>query len=135
LAGPDRNMTKPLDDENTEKPLDPAVERVRRRLVRFIGINLGILFIALMAVVAALVYRMNVSAPAAPESAGSAVPTGERPLEGHIPLPAGARLVSHAVSGNRVTLHVEFVDGRQAIFLYDMAEQRVIGRFDIGTQP
>ena len=46
-----------LDDENEEKPLDPAMERVRRRLVRFVGINLGLLFIALMAVVVAIVYR------------------------------------------------------------------------------
>lgn len=126
-------MTKPLDEESADKPLDPAVERVRRRLVRFIGINLGILFIALMAVVAALVYRMNASAPAAPETAAGVVPSGEAFAEGLIALPPGARVVSHAVSGNRLTLQVEFTDGRQAIFLYDMAEQRMSGRFDIGA--
>lgn len=125
-------MTRPLDDENEDKPLDPAVERVRRRLVRFIGINLGILFIALMAVVAALVYRMNASTPAGPETAGSAVPAGEAALEGEIALPPGARIVSHAVSGDRLTLHVEFTDSRQTIFLYDMAQRRIVGRFDIG---
>ena len=128
-------MNKPLDVEHDEKPLDPAVERVRRRLVRFIGINLGILFIALMAVVAALVYRTNFSSPAAPAAAVSPVPIDGGMLEGRIALPAGARVVSHAVSGDRLTLHVEFVDSRQAIFLYDMAQQRVIGRFDIGQQP
>jgi len=126
-------MAKPLDDDSEEKPLDPAVERVRRRLVRFIGINLGILFIALMAVVAALVYRTGFSEPSAPaQSAGGVVPSGEGLIEGRIPLPPGARVNSHAVSGDRLTLGVEFVDGQQAIFLYDMAQQRVIGRFDIG---
>jgi len=125
-------MTKPLDDESADKPLDPAVERVRRRLVRFIGINLGILFIALMAVVGALVYRMNASAPAAPETAAGVVPSGEAFAEGRIALPPGARVLSHAVSGNQLTLQVEFTDGRQAIFLYDMGERRMSGRFDIG---
>ena len=50
-------MAAPHDDDEDEKPLDPAVENVRRKLVRFIVINLGILFVALMAVVLALVYR------------------------------------------------------------------------------
>jgi hypothetical protein len=40
-----------------DKPLDPAVDRVRRKLVRFMAINLGLLFLALMAVVLAIVYR------------------------------------------------------------------------------
>jgi hypothetical protein len=40
-----------------DEQLDPATERVRRKLVRFMAINLGILFVALMAVVIAIVYR------------------------------------------------------------------------------
>src|SRR5262245_27019369 len=35
-----------FDDE--EKPLDPAAERVRRKLVRFMAINLGLLFTAVI---------------------------------------------------------------------------------------
>ena len=50
-------MAGALPDNDDEKPLDPAAERVRRKLVRFMAINLGILFLALMAVVAALVYK------------------------------------------------------------------------------
>jgi hypothetical protein len=128
-------MAKPLTDENEEKPLDPAVERVRRRLVRFVGINLGILFIALMAVVAALVYRMSAPTPSAPQAAGGLVPNGEGLIEGRIALPAGARINSHAVSGDRLTLDVGLADGGRAIFLYEMGQQRMIGRFDIVTQP
>src|SRR5690606_16507642 len=40
-----------------EKPLDPAAENVRRKMLRFMFINLGILFLALMAVMIALVYK------------------------------------------------------------------------------
>lgn len=128
-------MAKPLDD-NDDKALDPAVERVRRRMVRFVAINLGILFVALMAVVLALVYRMNVTAPApAPEAAGDLVPNGEGLIEGRIALPAGARINAHAVSANRLTLDVTLTDGTRSIFVYDMAARRMIGRFDIASQP
>ena len=50
-------MAQPTFDDEEEKPLDPAVEKVRRKLVRFVAINLGLLFVALMAVVGAIVYK------------------------------------------------------------------------------
>lgn len=126
-------MAKPLNNDSEDKPLDPAVERLRRRLVRFVGINLGILFIALMAVAVALVYRMNVWTPSAQQTATSLVPGDEEVFEGRIALPEGAQVNSHAVSGDRLTLDVELANGARAIFLYDMALQRMIGRFDIGS--
>jgi hypothetical protein len=130
---PEAEMTTPVQDDREEKPLDPAMERVRRRLVRFIAINLGILFLALMAVAVALVYRMNASAPPAQQASGSLVPGDEGIVEGRIVLPEGARLNSHAVSGDRLTLDVMLAGGVRAIFVYDMAQQRMIGRFDIGA--
>ena len=111
-------MAGSIEDEE-EKPLDPAVERVRRKLKRFIAINLGLLFAALMAVAAAFVYRAGdldlVSAGA----------------EGEIALPAGARILDHALSGDRISLDVELADGSRALYLYDLAEGVVVGRFDL----
>ena len=133
MPKPGEKMAKPLDNDSEDKPLDPAVERLRRRLVRFVGINLGILFIALMAVAVALVYRMNTWTPSAEQAAGSLLPGDGRVIEGRIALPAGAQVNSHAVSGDRLTLDVKLADGAHAIFLYDMALQRVIGRFDVGS--
>ena len=86
-------MARPAFDDEQEKPLDPAVEKVRRKLVRFVAINLGLLFIALMAVVAALVYKSRTAAPPATEIAVEA-PSPEGIAEGRIELPAGARIVS-----------------------------------------
>ena len=45
----------PVQADEEEKPLDPNVEKVRRKLVRFMGINLGLLFLALMAVVSGVI--------------------------------------------------------------------------------
>ena len=56
-------MAGPALDEENDKPLDPAVEKVRRKLVRFVAINLAILLAALMAVAAAIVYKSRGGAP------------------------------------------------------------------------
>ena len=125
-------MTRPAFDDGEEKPLDPAVEKVRRKLVRFVAINLGLLFIALMAVVAALVYKSRTAAPPAVVAAPDAeAPSPGGVVEGQIPLPAGARIVSQSLSGSRLALSLEFSDGRRAVYLYDIAARRIVGRFAV----
>lgn len=118
-------------DEDEEKPLDPEVEKVRKKLVRFVAINLGLLFLALMVVIAALVYKTRTAPPAAPPLAGDIqVPAGE-PLTGDVVLPVGAKVISQSLSGNRVSIDAELADGSRAIFVYDITERRIVGRFSI----
>jgi hypothetical protein len=124
-------MPRAEDDE--EKPLDPNVEKVRRKLVRFMGINLGLLFLALMVVVGALVYKARKPAPSSPPAAEIPVPPGE-PISGDIVLPVGSRIVSHSISGNRIAIDAELAEGGRAIFVYDMAERRMVGRFALRTE-
>lgn len=126
-------MARPAFDDEEEKPLDPAVEKVRRKLVRFVAVNLGLLFIALMAVVAAIVYKSRVEAPPAAE-AGMEAPSPEGVAEGRIPLPAGARIVSQSLSGNRVSLALELPDGGRAIYIYDIASRRMVARFAVAEE-
>ena len=124
-------MARPAtDDDSDEKPLDPAVEKVRKKLVRFIAINLGLLFVALMAVVGAVVYQSRTAEP--PVAAEIASPGSV--IEADIPLPAGARIMSQSLSGDRIALDTELADGSRIIFLYDMAERRVIGRFAVTAE-
>lgn len=129
-------MARPTIDDKEEKPLDPAVEKVRRKLVRFVAINLGLLFLALMAVLAAVVYKAGAPSEIATVGGNEAVPSPAEGgvMAGEIMLPAGARLVSHSLSGNRITLDAELAGGGRAIFLYDTAERRIIGRFDLKSE-
>jgi hypothetical protein len=122
-------MARPVLDDEEEKPLDPAVEKVRRKLVRFVAINLGLLFFALMAVVAALVYKSRTAPP--PAEVVEQTPSPEGVAEGQVALPAGARIVSQSLSGDRLSLQLELADGGRAIYLYDVAAQRVIAKFAI----
>ena len=129
-------MARPVAEEDSvveggEKPLDPAAENVRRKLVRFMIVNLGLLFIALMVVIGALVYKARNASVAGPAPAGDvAVPAGA-PLAGDIVLPVGAKVVSQSLSGNRLSIDAELADGSRAIFVFDIAERRIIGQFPI----
>lgn len=125
-------MAGALPDNDDEKPLDPAAERVRRKLVRFMAINLGILFLALMAVVAALVYKSMTVPPEAPAVA-SDLPSANV-TSGRIVLPAGARLVSQSISGNLLSLHVALAQGGEAILIYDSALGRIVARHDLAAE-
>ena len=122
-------MIRPTFDENEDKPLDPAVEKVRRKLVRFVAVNLGLLAIALMAVALAVVYKWRAGDVGQPAS--FALAPDAPPVEGEIALPAGAKLVGQALSGDRVLLTVQLQDGSQAVYLYDIARRQMVGRFAV----
>jgi hypothetical protein len=113
-------LAQPAFDDDDEKPLDPAVERVRRKLVRFVAINLGLLFAALMAVLVAVVYK-TARAPAPPASA----------VEAEIALPAGAKMIGHGFSDGLISIDAELADGSRAVFVYDTAARRIVGRYAV----
>lgn len=123
-------------DDAEDKPLDPAVERIRARLVRFMIINLGILFVALMAVVIAIVYRSGrtTQPPAAVPSELPLPATGEIERRA-ISLPEGARITGHALSGDRLSLDLSLADGGRAFLIYDLASDRIIARIDVASAP
>ena len=112
-----------LDDEVEEKPLDPAVERVRRKLVRFVAINLGLLLAALMAVVAAIVYK-----------SGQAAPADGPAVAAEIALPAGARMIGHDFSDGKFSIDAELADGSRVIILYDVAGRKIVGRYTVTSK-
>jgi hypothetical protein len=110
---------KPFDDDE-EKPLDPAAERVRRKLVRFMAINLALLFTAVIVVLGAVVSKST----QAPRTSG--------PLaEAEIVLPAGARMVGHSFSPGTISIDAELADGSRAIFLYDVGAGRIVARYAV----
>lgn len=126
-------MARPLADDEEDKPLDPNVDKLRRKLIRFMVVNLGLLFLALMVVVAALVYKSYTAKPTPPIAGDIQTPAGE-PQTGDIVLPVGAKVLSQSLSGDRLSIEAELTDGSRAIFVYDIAERRMIGRYTLRLQ-
>jgi hypothetical protein len=121
-------MTDPNPDDADDKPLDPAVERVQRRLRRLLliaGLTLGI---GILAVFAGIIYRLSTFGDKAPEAPAGAAAVAQATV------PAGARLVSSNVAGNRVVLTYEHPGGTTLIFV-DARSLAVVGRLDLKPRP
>ena len=121
-------MNRPIAEEglagkSAEEPLDPAVERVRRKLLRFAIVNIGILFLALAIVVAALAWR-TVSASKAPAVFTEAV----------LALPEGVRVSSQSVSPTEIALLATLPDGSDAVFIFARADGRLVGRYRLAAR-
>ncbi len=129
-------------DPNQEPALDPAMERVRRKMIRLLAVSIGVMLIGLMAVLAAVVYKIN-KAPEAPEQEdlrsdipGQTAVVPEQPfkmVESQITLPEGTRLLSQSLSGNLISLETLLPDGGTEIIVYDFKESRIAARMILGN--
>ncbi|UXN62434.1 fimbrial protein [Phyllobacterium zundukense] len=119
------------DIDGDEQPLDPAMERVRRKMIRLLAVSIGIMVIGLMAVLAAIVYKISQPVPEVVTAVRSEVPvqplgaalTGEA-----ITLDPGTRILSHNLANNTLSLETRLADGTRQILLYDIATKRVVAR-------
>ena len=117
-------------DDPEEKPLDPAVERVQRRLRRLgliSGLTLGL---GMFAVFGAIVYRLTTGGASAPPppAAGAAAPAFRLADLGLSP---GARLVATALDGDRLAL--TYAEGAaNTVVVIDLATMTVRSRLRLG---
>ncbi|MFK5977730.1 MAG: fimbrial protein [Rhizobiaceae bacterium] len=130
MSAPNNSST--LADE--EKPLDPAVERVRKRMLRMMIVSVGIMLVGLMAVLGAIVYKLGQygkeTTPAAASSTPLDVPESAG-IIGQIDIPEGAKILSATKDGQQILLTLQLANGQQQLWLYDIASQRQFGIIDI----
>ena len=128
-------------DEQAEPQLDPAMERVRRKMIRLLAVSIGVMLIGLMAVLIAVVYKIN-RAPETPvdearsDIPGQAAPVKPEPpklIESQLNLVPGTRLLSQSLSGNELSLETLLPDGGTELIIYDYRESRIIGRIKLGS--
>ncbi len=123
------------DDTHDDKPLDPEVEAVRRKLARLLMVSIGIMIIGLMAVLLAIVYKMtNSTEPSA--AMGAAVPAAPfTPADDLVlPVPAGARIVSHSLSGSRMTVLLALSGGGSEIRVFDLQTNSTVAVIAVEPQ-
>jgi hypothetical protein len=121
-------MTNPSFDDD-DKPLDPSVKRVEtrvRRLILIAGLTLGL---GIIAVFAAILYRIvNLDTTVKAISLDAAIPSLSLTEMG---LPADARLVATALDGNRLALTYEAGEGTVTVVV-DLKSDAVVSRLRVG---
>jgi hypothetical protein len=95
-----------------EAPLDPAADRLRRRLTWLLAGSLGVMILGLIAVFSAIVYRVTADPAPPPERPADAQPTP-------VALPDGARIVFADLDGQRLLVRVELPDGATRLIVFD----------------
>jgi hypothetical protein len=115
--------------EEDEKPLDPAMEKVRRKMIRLLGVSIGVMMAGLMAVLFAIVYKMN--GGGADNGTATIASSGPVASSGEIILPEGAYLNSQSLSGDRLALDVTLKGGAREIQIFDMALQKIVARYSV----
>ncbi len=106
-------------DIEEEKPLDPAAEKLRRKMLRLMVISLGSMFIGIFAVLFAIVYKMN----------NSAVATTS--IEASVTLPAGFEIQETRLGDNKILFRGLSSDGTKRVLMFDAVSGQPRGTIEI----
>ncbi len=118
-------MTNPNFEDEDDKPLDAAQLRLQAKLKRLLFWSSGVMVLGLVAVFAAIFYRVT------KVDVKPAV-VWDRPIVTELPMPEGGRVASTRLDGNRMTVTVESPKG-VAILVVDLETMKVIRRLDLAT--
>jgi 3-phosphoglycerate kinase len=125
-------MTNPNFADEQEAPLDPAFEKVRRKMVRLLIVSASVIVLGLMAVVFSIVYRVNrIPQPATPVATTSVTPEVTPAARQSIALPMDFVVESTAMSGNRVLLFGTGADGKKRIVVHDIGTGKTVTEIDL----
>ena len=128
---------RPETDAEADPPLDPAVERIRRKLARLMVGSIGVMVLGLIAVFAAIVYKVtDKDARSAMSLDPAVIPTGDEvPAKGLV-LPAGVKILESDLDGDRVLLRLAVEDGSEQIIVYDLATGNIVAHHKLeGSSP
>lgn len=122
-----------------EKPLDPMVENVRRKMMRLMIVSIGIMMIGLMAVLGAIVYKYNTDdissaesdTPVAQISGQDSRQNAGILTTGNIVLPKGAIIETSSLAGSRILLKVKFSDESIHLMVFDMSNASIVANFPV----
>ena len=114
-------------DSDPDVPLDPEMARVERKLRRLLAVSGLIMAAGLVAVFAAIFYRLAQRAePPPPEPPAAATAPAPVPLAGpaelDLAIPAGAVLRGAALAGDRLLVTLDLADGSAAVWIVRLAD-------------
>ncbi|WP_203561071.1 fimbrial protein [Jiella pacifica] len=107
--------------EEDEKPLDPAAERLRRKMVRLLAVSIGIMLIGVMAVLGVVVYKTL------PQTKGVGAPTVS------VELPADEEIVDTGLDGDRALIHTR-AGGIDRLYVVSLSDGAIVKRLDVGRK-
>ncbi|MEI2299494.1 hypothetical protein [Ensifer sp. MJa1] len=126
-------MTAIEPDDQEDKPLDPAMENVRRKMVKLQLVSAGVMLVMLMAVLGTIVYKLTRNDAKAPIQAATAVVPSEAPVNAVAALPAGFTVTNVALSGSQVLFYGNLPGAEPRAIIFDIAAGRIVADITVRT--
>jgi hypothetical protein len=100
-------------------------------MIRLLAISIGVMMAGLMAVLFAIVYKINSRPSGATMETAAAIPQSYGEIAGSITLPQGARINGQSLSGSRILLDLSLPDGQRELAVFDMGANRLVARYTL----
>ncbi|MDW5314888.1 hypothetical protein [Rhizobium sp. PL01] len=122
---------KPVEQE--DKPLDPVMENVRRKMVKLQLVSAGVMLVMLMVVLSAIVYKVTRPGKADVAQSVSVTVPGEAPVTAIAALPAGFEVSDVALSGGQILFYGAVAGGDRKAIVFDIAAGRIVADVSVKT--
>ncbi len=110
-----------------EKPLDPAMESVRRKMIKLQLVSGGIMMVMFLAVLIAIVYKVTRPDPnVQPVTANGIAIPADQPIVAAALLPAGFTVVSTGLSNGQILFYGTLADGTRKALVFDLSVGRIV---------
>ncbi|WP_018235511.1 hypothetical protein [Ensifer sp. BR816] len=126
-------MTAIEPDEQEDKPLDPAMESVRRKMVRLQLVSAGVMLIMLMAVLGAIVYKVTRNDTGAEAAQPAVSVPGDAPLSAIAALPAGFSVTNVSLSGSQLLFYGSLPGAEPRAIVFDIRAGRIVADVTVRT--
>ena len=128
-------MTQIEQDEQEDKPLDPAMEKVRRKMIRLQIVSGLVMFISLMAVFGAVVYKaMGPSKTATPTASQSMQVPSDQPVSATASLPQGFTIENISFANGDMLFYGRLANGTRKALVFNVQTRRFVADVTIDAQ-
>jgi len=109
-----------------EEPLDPVMEKVRVKMVRLLGISIGLMLLALITVLGAVVYKISQGSEGKEAKNDNSTALTQSSAQTSllenidVDLPEGASVLSSALADNRLMIDVRLKNGQRQFWIIDL---------------
>ncbi|WP_208441743.1 hypothetical protein [Bartonella raoultii] len=117
-----------------ELPLDPAVERVRKKLMRLMIISIAITLILMLAVLTGVVYKIIATGSSAKQTELLSSHNKNPEMIHHtLSLPQNTQILSQSLSEHHIALKILTADGQTKFMIYNYHSGALIAVLSVDT--
>jgi hypothetical protein len=126
-------MTQIEQAEQDDQPLDPAMEKVRRKMIRLQIVSGAVMFISLMAVFGAVVYKAVGPSRTTTTAATNAVPS-DAPVAATASLPQGFTIETVSFANGDMLFYGRLANGTRKALVFNVQAGRFVADITIDAR-